>query len=269
MNCGVIIYNCSSYEHNVEHNGLVFLSSALRHNEQKIEHNRLGPNDGHVIVMKATRTFGLGINKKNIRLVVQYSLPPDLSSWIQEFGQASWDTLPATACIVYSEDDIQHLCYWLCNGDKQCNFSIAISSSKALTYSYTHLTRKCHHKVVLEGFCEQLQISQRTGNYCDVCALPQVSPINRLHELWLMVNAINEMDTKGENKLSQYIHGSNEAWIKKLPSLSSSVAYEKSPPNLSLEWWQQFARQCSMARYFVRKVYCEIFHGLQAGVFSY
>ena len=149
-------------------------------------------------VMVATRVFGVGINKKNICLVVRHGLPPDLSSWVQEFGRAGRDKLPATACIVYSEDDIQHLCYWLCNGDKQCNSSIATSFSKALTFSYAHLARKCHHEVVLEGFGEQLQISQRTGNCCDVCALPQVSPINRLHELSLMVNAIDEIGTKGE-----------------------------------------------------------------------
>ena len=84
-----------------------------------------------------------------------------------------------------------------------------------------------------------------------------------------MVNAIDEIGTKGEKKLAQYIRGSKEAWIKKLPNLSSSVAYGKSPPNLSLEWWRQFARQCSVAGYLVRKVDCGTFQGRQAGVFSY
>ena len=89
--------------------------------------------------MVATRAFGLRINK-NIRLVIRHGLPPDLSSWVQEFGRAG----RATACIVYSDDDIQHLCYWLCNGDKQRNSSIAIDFSKAFKLSYAHLARKCH-----------------------------------------------------------------------------------------------------------------------------
>ena len=95
-------------------------------------------HDGHVSVMVATRAFGLGINKKNIRLVIQHGLPQDLSSWVQEFGRAGRDGLLATACIVYSDDDIQHLCYWLCNGDKQRNTSIAIDFFKTLKFSYTH-----------------------------------------------------------------------------------------------------------------------------------
>ena len=45
--------------------------------------------------------------------------------------------------------------------------------------------------------------------------------------------------------------------------------YGKSLPNLSLEWWRQFARQCSVAGYLVRKVDCGTFQGRQAGVFSY
>ena len=87
------------------------------------EESHMSWHDGHVTVMVATRAFGLGINKKNIRLVVQHGLPPDLSSWVEEFGQVDRDKFPATACIVFSEDDILHLCYWLCNGDKQCIFS--------------------------------------------------------------------------------------------------------------------------------------------------
>ena len=175
---------------------------------------------------------------------------------MQEFGRAGWDGLPATACIVYCNDDIQHLCYWLCNGDKQRNSSIAIAFSKALKFSYAHLARECRHEVVLEGFGEQLQMHQDPDNCCDVCVLPKVSLNNRLHELTIMVNAIDEIGTKGEKKLAQYVRCGNEAWIKSLANLSASKAYGRSPPNLTLEWWHQFARQCSVAGYLDRKVDC-------------
>ena len=47
------------------------------------------------------------------------------------------------------------------------------------------------------------------------------------------------------------------------------VSYGKSPSNLPLEWWRQFARQCSVAGYLDRNVDCGAFQGQQAGVFSY
>ena len=110
---------------------------------------------------------------------------------------------------------------------------------------------------------------QDPDNCCDVCALPKVSLNNRLHELTIMVNAIDEIGTKGEKKLAQYVRCGNEAWIKSLANLSASKAYGRSPPNLTLEWWHQFARQCSVAGYLNRKVDYGTFQGRQAGVFSY
>ena len=114
-----------------------------------------------------------------------------------------------------------------------------------------------------------MQMQQNADNCFDVCALPQVSLNNILYELTIMVNAIDEIGTKGEKKLPQFIRGSNEAWIKSLLNLSFSTAYRKSPSNLPLEWWRQFARQCSVAGYLDRKVDCGTFQGQQAGVFFY
>ena len=225
-------------------------------------------HNGSCKVMVATRAFGLGINKKNIRLVVRHGLPPDLSSWVQEFGRAGRDGLPASACIVYSDDDIQHLSYWLSGGDRQRNSSVATAFSEALNFSYAYLARKCRHEVVLEGFGEHMVNS--VEQCCDVCALPPVSLDNRSREFALLVSAIDELGTKGEKKLAQFLRGSNYAWIKELPiDLNSSKAYGKSPPQLSLEWWRSFARQCSVAGYLNRKVDCGTFQGRHGGVFSY
>ena len=177
--------------------------------------------------MVATRAFGLGINKKNIHLVIRHGLPPDLSSWVQEFGRAGRDCLLATACIVYSDDDIQHLCYGCVMEMNSTILPLQLIFQKTLKFSYAHLARECRHEVILEGFGEQMQMQmqQNADNCCDVCALSQVSLNNMLHKLTIMVNATDEIGTKGEKKLAQYIRYSNKAWIKSLPNLSSSTAY--------------------------------------------
>jgi len=59
-----------------------------------------------------------GIWPKHLGLVVRHSLPPDFISWVQEFSRAGQDGLPASACIVYSDNNIKHLSYWLSSGNR-------------------------------------------------------------------------------------------------------------------------------------------------------
>ena len=57
---------------------------AMSDKDKEESHNSW--QNGSCKVMVATRAFGLGINKKHIRLVIWHGLPADLSSWVQEFG---------------------------------------------------------------------------------------------------------------------------------------------------------------------------------------
>ena len=192
---------------------------------------------------------------------VRHGLPADLSSWVQEFGRAGRDGLPARACILYSDDDIQHLSYWLGNGDRQRESPVATA--------FSEVARKCRHQIVLEGFGEQMV--HPSDQCCDVCALTPVVSVDMSKELALLISAIDELGTKGEKKVAQFLRGSNLTWIKDLQNFDpkASAAYGKSPPHLSLEWWRLFTRQCSVAGYLSRKVDCGTFQGRQAGVFAY
>lgn len=46
--------------------------------------------NGDVPVIVATRAFGLGINKDNVRFVIRNGLPPSISAWAQELGRPGW-----------------------------------------------------------------------------------------------------------------------------------------------------------------------------------
>ena len=59
-------------------------------------------NNGYAVIV-ATRAFGLGIKKPDVRDVIQNGLPPP---WIQEIGQASRDGKSSEAHIFYSDDNI-------------------------------------------------------------------------------------------------------------------------------------------------------------------
>ena len=57
--------------------------------------------------MIATKAFGMGIDKPNIRFTLHYSFPSSVESFYQEAGRAGRDGRPAVCGILYHERDIE------------------------------------------------------------------------------------------------------------------------------------------------------------------
>ena len=56
-------------------------------------------------VVVATNAFGLGIDKKDIRFVHHYGLPPSLESYLQQIGRAGRDGLMSRCCLFFQNSD--------------------------------------------------------------------------------------------------------------------------------------------------------------------
>ena len=60
---------------------------------------------GDVRVMVATKAFGMGIDKPDVRLVVHYDLPPSLEEYYQEAGRGGRDGKESLAVVIASRAD--------------------------------------------------------------------------------------------------------------------------------------------------------------------
>ena len=76
----------------------------------------------NVQVIVATKAFGKGIDKADIRHVIRNGVPESMASWAQELGRGGRDGEQAQATILYRSTDISHANAWVLNNlsNKAC-----------------------------------------------------------------------------------------------------------------------------------------------------
>lgn len=61
--------------------------------------------DGKLDVICCTSAFGMGVNKKDVRLIIHYHLPTQIESYVQEVGRAGRDNNHSVSISLVSEHD--------------------------------------------------------------------------------------------------------------------------------------------------------------------
>ena len=84
--------------------------------EARTEAQRRFVNDD-IQVMVATNAFGMGIDKSNVRFVINSGLPLSLEEYYQEAGRAGRDGAPAECFLLWSSGDIRTCHFFIDNSE--------------------------------------------------------------------------------------------------------------------------------------------------------
>jgi ATP-dependent DNA helicase RecQ len=125
-----VIYNCLQESFAGKNGGAIVYCSSRRHTEelsaflneksipsQAFHAGRSEPDkrniqddfvEGKIPVICATNAFGMGIDKKDIRLVIHADIPGSLENYLQEAGRAGRDMEPSDCILLYEQEDIEN-----------------------------------------------------------------------------------------------------------------------------------------------------------------
>ena len=112
-------------------------------------------------IMVATISFGMGINKSNVRFVVHADLPKNIEGYYQETGRAGRDGLHSEAVLFYGAGDVMKLRNFAQVENNPEQTKILLKKLNQMVGFCE--TRQCRRKYLLGYFGEQ------TSDYCGSC----------------------------------------------------------------------------------------------------
>ncbi|MDC3050480.1 RecQ family ATP-dependent DNA helicase [Flavobacteriales bacterium] len=165
------------------HAGLDILERASKQKQWQLNHVR---------VMVATNAFGMGINKKDVRLVVHNNIPFSMEAYFQEAGRAGRDKKLSYSILLYNDLDINDLKKQINNHYPKIEFIKSI---------YQNIS---NYLGIAIGDGKQQEFSFNISEFCKRYSLNQLQTFN----------SIKLLEKEDYIKLSEAIHQPSRLFIK-------------------------------------------------------
>jgi len=130
--------------------------------------------NGKIIVIVATISFGMGIDKSDIRHVINYGVPANIESYYQEIGRAGRDGINSKATLFYNDNDFTTTSYLISLSKDEEQIKIKTKGMNTFR-SYLQEKNICRQQLIDHYFatgdfaCEEDVKHIPKCNMCDNC----------------------------------------------------------------------------------------------------
>lgn len=166
---------------------------------------------GKTNILVGTSAFGMGIDKPNIRYVINYDLPESMEDLSQQQGRCSRDGNDGICILLYNEQDLyinEYFINQIENSDKHSKEEIKLIKKEkreklksVITYA---TTRRCLHEYMVSYFGELYM------SYCNNCSncLKNYTYIDAVKEAKVIYQFLSTYNNRfGINTISEVLSG--------------------------------------------------------------